>query len=178
MLPNVRKVSVPRCYRLFTSADAANVVQLHVFCDASENGIATIAYFRFEENGVIECAMIGSKTNVAPLKFLSISRLELQAAVVGVRLVGSIASSHRMKISRRVFWTDSRDVVCWIRSDHRRYSQFVAFRVSELVESTSAEEWKWVPTRANVADEGTKCVTAQKSVPMFLRGSDRMSKCE
>ncbi|XP_055645130.1 uncharacterized protein LOC129781108 [Toxorhynchites rutilus septentrionalis] len=156
VLPDVCRVSVPRCYRLSTSARSTNVVQLHVFCDASENGIAAIAYFRFKENGVTECAMVGSKTRVAPLRFLSIPRLELQAAVVGARLADSIASSHRIKISRRVFWTDSRDVLCWIRSDHRRYSQFVAFRVSELLETTGGDEWRWVPTRANVADEGTK----------------------
>ncbi|XP_053692180.1 uncharacterized protein LOC128740643 [Sabethes cyaneus] len=156
VLPDVRNVRVPRCYRVITSANTTNDVQLHIFCDASENGIAAVAYFRFEENGVIECAMIGSKTRVAPLKFLSIPRLELQAAVIGARLAGNIASSHRIKISQQIFWTDSRDVVCWIRSDHRRFSQFVAFRVSELLETTRVNDWRWVPTRLNVADDGTK----------------------
>ncbi|XP_053683167.1 uncharacterized protein LOC128733540 [Sabethes cyaneus] len=155
VLPDVRNVRVPRCYRVITSANTTNV-QLHIFCDASENGIAAVAYFRFEENGVIECAMIGSKTRVAPLKFLSIPRLELQAAVIGARLAGSIAGSHRIKISQQIFWTDSRDVVCWIRSDHRRFSPFVAFRVSELLETTRVNDWRWVPTRLNVADDGTK----------------------
>lgn len=155
-LPNVRLVSIPRCYRIETSAELTNNVELHVFCDASENGMAAVAYFRFEEEGKVECALIGSKTRVAPLKFLSIPRLELQAAVLGARLADCIAKSHRMKISRRVFWTDSRDVVCWLRSDHRRYSQFVAFRVSELLDTTQASEWRWLPTKKNVADEGTK----------------------
>ncbi|XP_053692633.1 uncharacterized protein LOC128741082 [Sabethes cyaneus] len=99
--------------------------------------------------------MIGSKTRGAPLKFLSIPRLELQAAVIGARLAGGIASSHRIKISQPIFWTDSRDVVCCIRSDHRRFSQFMAFRVSELLETTR-NDWRWVPTRLNVADDGTK----------------------
>ncbi|XP_058817888.1 uncharacterized protein LOC131681196 [Topomyia yanbarensis] len=118
--------------------------------------MAAVAYFRFEEEGKVECAMIGSKTRVAPLKFLSIPRLELQAAVIGARLAECIVKSHRMKIVRRVFWTDSRDVVCWSRSDHRRYSQFVAFRISELLDTTQVDEWRWLPTKANVADEGTK----------------------
>ncbi|XP_058817676.1 uncharacterized protein LOC131680985 [Topomyia yanbarensis] len=155
-LPNVHQVKIPRCYRIITSAKPANNVELHIFCDASENGMAAVAYFRFEEEGKVECAMIGSKTRVAPLKFLSIPRLELQAAVIGARLADCIAKSHRIKIMRRVFWTDSRDVICWLRSDHRRYSQFVAFRVSELLDTTQVDEWRWLPTKMNVADEGTK----------------------
>ncbi|XP_062541583.1 uncharacterized protein LOC134209602 [Armigeres subalbatus] len=155
-LPNVRQVSIPRCYRVITSAASTNRVELHIFCDASENGIAAVSYFRFEEEGTVECALIGSKTRVAPLKFLSIPRLELQAAVIGARFADCITKSHRIEISRRVFWTDSRDVICWLRSDHRRFSQFVAFRVSELLDTTQVNEWRWLPTKANVADEGTK----------------------
>ncbi|XP_055604205.1 uncharacterized protein LOC129752452 [Uranotaenia lowii] len=155
-LSNVRQVRIPRCYRTTTSAESSNSIELHIFCDASENGMAAVGYFRFEEEGKVECALIGSKTRVAPLKFLSIPRLELQAAVVGARLAGSIVSSHRIRITRRIFWTDSRDVVCWLRSDHRRYSQFVAFRISELLDTTEVGEWRWLPTKQNVADEGTK----------------------
>uniref|UniRef100_A0A182HZZ0 DUF5641 domain-containing protein n=1 Tax=Anopheles arabiensis TaxID=7173 RepID=A0A182HZZ0_ANOAR len=155
VLPTIQSVMVPRCYRLSTSAATPNI-QLHVFCDASEYGMAAVAYFRFEEDNVIECALIGSKTRVAPLKFLSIPRLELQAAVIGARLATSIAASHRLKIGQRVFWTDSRNVISWLKSDHRKYNPFVAFRVSELLEKTDVNEWRWLSTKTNVADEGTK----------------------
>ena len=119
--------------------------------------MAAIAYFRFEENGVMECALVGSKTKVAPLTFTSIPRLELQAAVLGARLASAKKALHRLHIAREVFWTDSKTVMCWINADHRRYSQFVAVRVSELVETTKAADWNWISTKANVADEGTKC---------------------
>ncbi|XP_058816615.1 uncharacterized protein LOC131679881 [Topomyia yanbarensis] len=156
LLPQVETVRVPRCYRHLTTVEGNNVIQLHVFVDASENGVAAVAYLRFEQNGVIECALVGSKTRVAPLRYLSIPRLELQAAVVGARLANSIMKSHRLNISARYFWTDSRDVVCWLRSDHRRYSQFVASRVGEILETTDLSEWNWLSTKLNVADEGTK----------------------
>ncbi|XP_062556768.1 uncharacterized protein LOC134221595 [Armigeres subalbatus] len=156
VLPRVRQVNIPRCYRIETSANPTSNLELHIFCDASENGIAAVAYFMFEEKGKVECSLVGSKTRVYPLKFLSIPSLELQAAVIGSRLADCIVKSHRLKIMRRVFWTDSRDVVCWLRSDHRRYSQFVAFRVSELLDTSKVSEWKWLSTKKNVADEGTK----------------------
>ncbi|XP_055586245.1 uncharacterized protein LOC129738941 [Uranotaenia lowii] len=179
-LPNVRQVRIPRCYRTTTSAESSNSIELHIFCDASENGMAAVAYFRFEEEGKVECALIGSKTRVAPLKFLSIPRLELQAAVVGARLAGSIVSSHRIRITRRIFWTDSRDVVCWLRSDHRRYSQFVAFRISELLDTTEVGEWRWLPTKQNVADEGTKWQRLPDFQPesRWFRGPDFLREPE
>ncbi|XP_058122772.1 uncharacterized protein LOC131293707 [Anopheles ziemanni] len=154
-LPEALKVSIPRCYRNTTSASVQHV-QLHVFCDASEYAMATVAYFRFKEGDTIECALIGSKTRVAPIKFASIPRLELQAALIGSRFSATILQEHRINIAKCVYWTDSKNVISWLRSDHRRYSQFVAFRVGEILEHTEVTDWRWLPTKMNVADEGTK----------------------
>ncbi|XP_062698812.1 uncharacterized protein LOC109398619 [Aedes albopictus] len=128
VLPQVEEVSVSRCYRVQTGVGENNVIQLHVFVDASEKGFAAVAFLRFEEDGIVECALIGAKTRVAPLRFVSIPRLELQAAVIGARLANDVMETHKLKPSQRFFWSDSRDVLCWLNSDHRRYSQFVAVR--------------------------------------------------
>lgn len=136
VLPEVAKVEIPRCFRTTTSIESSNEVQLHVFVDASETGFAAVAYLRFQERQTIETALVGSKTRVAPIKFLSIPRSELQASVIGVRLANTIQQSLTIKVNRRFFWTDSTDVISWIQSDHRRYSQFVAFRVSEILETS------------------------------------------
>ncbi|XP_062537886.1 uncharacterized protein LOC134206213 [Armigeres subalbatus] len=156
VLPRIESVRIPRCYRNYTTAAESNNIQLHVFVDASENGYAAVAYMRFEEAGSIECALIGSKTRVAPLRFVSIPRLELQAAVIGVRLARSIVDSHKLKPSQRFLWSDSRDVICWLNSDHRRYSQFVGCRIGEILELSEAYEWNWLSTKINVADDATK----------------------
>ncbi|XP_058447679.1 uncharacterized protein LOC131428053 [Malaya genurostris] len=154
VLPNMGMVKIPRCYRQRTTVHAD--VQMHTFSDASENGFAATVYLRYSEESVIECGLVGAKTRVAPLKFLSIPKSELQAAMLGVRLADTILASLSIKVGKRYFWTDSKDVLSWLKSDHRRYSQFVAFHVSEILESTNVVEWKWVPTKQNVADEATK----------------------
>ncbi|XP_058839786.1 uncharacterized protein LOC131695341 [Topomyia yanbarensis] len=87
---NKEKASVPRCYRTITTS--SSVIQLHVFVDASENGYAAVAYFRYEEGDSIECAFVAAKTRVAPLKYVSIPRLELQAAVIRMRLAKAVSS--------------------------------------------------------------------------------------
>ncbi|XP_058128499.1 uncharacterized protein LOC131292779 [Anopheles ziemanni] len=154
-LPQLEDVSIPRCYRQLVQLNRCKI-QLHVFVDAGRDGFTAVAYFRFEQEGTVEVALVGGKTSVAPLKYSSVPRMELQAATVGTRIATSIAKAHREKITERVFWTDSKDVICWINSDHRRYSTFVAQRVGEIAETTNTDEWRWVPTKLNVADEGTK----------------------
>ena len=157
VLHGVHKVNVPRCYRSKTSSIVeSNEVQLHVFVDASENGYAAVVYLRFQEHGIIECAFVTAKTRVAPLKYVSIPRLELQAAVIGARLAKDVGETHRIPVRKRFFWTDSRDVLSWLHSDHRRYSKFVGARIGEILENTALSKWFWIPTKQNVADEGTK----------------------
>jgi len=66
-------------------------VELHVFGDASEKEIGAVCYARYVfSDGRIEVAFVMAKTCVAPLRQLSISRLELQAAQLAVRLADII----------------------------------------------------------------------------------------
>lgn len=93
ILPQVETVRVPRCYSGTHSLNNCTDIQLHTFVDASEQGFATVAFLRFDFNGSTMCSIVASKTRVAPLKFLSIPRLELQAAVIGARLAQTITTS-------------------------------------------------------------------------------------
>ncbi|XP_055547019.1 uncharacterized protein LOC129731215 isoform X2 [Wyeomyia smithii] len=156
VLPLVQDVRIQRCYRSRTQIAPETRTQLHTFVDASEDGYAAVVYLLFQQKGVIECAIVAAKARVAPLKFVSIPRLELQTAVIGARLANTVVSSLSFKVDDKYFWTDSRDVLCWIRSDHRRYSQYVAFRVSTILETSDIANWRWVSSEDNVADEATK----------------------
>ncbi|KAM8701946.1 hypothetical protein ACLKA7_001290, partial [Drosophila subpalustris] len=49
-------------------------------------------------------------------------------------------------------WSDSKTDINWIHSDSRRCKQYVAHRVSEILESTNVAEWKWIPGTKNPAD--------------------------
>ncbi|XP_055542905.1 uncharacterized protein LOC129728484 [Wyeomyia smithii] len=158
VLPKVESVRIPRCLRTSTILSDCEV-QLHLFVDASENGIAAASFLRFEREGRVCCSLVAAKTRVAPLRYHSIPRLELQAALIGARLARTVTQSLSTQDHCKSYWTDSRDVLSWINSDHRRYSTFVACRVSEILDLTEAPDWRWVPSKLNVADDGTKWET-------------------
>lgn len=154
-LKGINNLRIPRCY----SAHITNAteIQLHVFADASEVAFAACGYWRIKRNdGGYDVLFVTGKTRCAPAKLLSIPRLELQAAVLATRLRSSIESCHELEISRVCFWSDSTTVLSWISSDHRRYKPFVGHRIAEILETTKESDWRYIPTRDNVADDATR----------------------
>ncbi|XP_045506279.1 uncharacterized protein LOC123702546 [Colias croceus] len=172
-LNDITKLRIPRWY-----GNTGGVkVELHVFCDASEQAYASAAYWRSEEpNGNVRIALISAKARVAPLKTQSIPRLELQAALIGVRLASAILKEHRLAVASHTYWTDSTTVLQWIRNDKARHTPFVANRLGEIAELTKINQWRWVPTADNVADDATRINNEEKNEndrwftgPAFLR---------
>ena len=122
-LQDIPCMKIPRCYSHNISDSN---VQLHIFCDASEKAFAAVAYVRVESEAGVDVAFVMARTRVAPLKAISIPRLELQAAVMASRLEKTLRAGHTIKFHAVHFWTDSKTVMCWLRSDSRRYKPFVA----------------------------------------------------
>ncbi|XP_062702726.1 uncharacterized protein LOC134285619 [Aedes albopictus] len=176
----LEEIRIPRAY--FPGVAASNIedLQLHIFVDGSETAYACVAYFRATIQGEYHCALVGGKAKVAPIKALSIPRLELQAALIGCRLMKTLCNSHSLPISQRVFWTDSKTVLSWIHSDHRRYRQFVACRIGEILSKSNPAEWRYVPSKVNVADDGTKWASGPNLKPdsRWLKGPDFLWKPE
>jgi hypothetical protein len=153
-LKGITDLKIPRCYSW--NAYQADSIQLHVFCDASEKAFAAVAYLRVEYEDQVDVSFAMGKTRVSPLKCVSIPRLELQSAVMAVRLADTIVEGHTLKIDEVHYWGDSKTVLYWIRSDSRDYKPFVSHRVGEIQEDSKVSNWHWVPTAENVADEATR----------------------
>ena len=155
-LKNLSNVTIPRQYLHYS--DAASI-QLHVFTDASESAYSAVLFWRtVTPNGEVGLSLIIAKAKVAPLKLTSIPRLELQAAVMGARLAEKVIEEHERKPDCKVFWTDSKTALTWIRTGSRSYKPYVAHRLAAIEECTKVNEWRWVPTKMNVADDATRDV--------------------
>lgn len=121
-MPRVKNVKILRLLSTKISPGTPKSIQLHVFVDAGEDAFSAVAYLQVEDENGIDCSFVGSKAKVAPLKYLSIPRLELMAAVLGKRLAISIGNAQCLKIDSRIIWSDSETVLSWLKSNHRKYS--------------------------------------------------------
>lgn len=153
LLESLKDVPIPRFLGLAPDVDW----ELHTFVDASEEAYAAVSYVRGRRpDGKLLCKLVMGKTRVAPVRATTMPRMELLAAVLGARLADTVKNAFVTPLKRRVFWTDSMDCLCWIRSSHRRYHPFVAARVNEILELSEENSWRWVPTDDNVADDATR----------------------
>ncbi|XP_058816184.1 uncharacterized protein LOC131679471 [Topomyia yanbarensis] len=156
LAPELDRVRIPRCYFPNYGQQSYQSLQLHVFVDASELAYCCVAYFRIIDGNTPRCILVASKAKVTPLQPQTIPRNELNAAVLGIRLMKTITENHNLPIQQRFLWTDSTTVLSWLKADPRKYRQYVAFRIAEILAETTIEEWNWVPTKMNIADHATK----------------------
>ena len=137
--------------------------ELHHFSDASNKGYGQCSYLRLtDEQGKIHCSFVVGKSRVAPLKPVTIPRLELTAAVVSVRVGTQLAKDLRLENVEEIFWTDSKVILGYISNESRRFHVYVANRVQEIQERTFPKQWRNVETKSNPADEGSRGVSARE----------------
>src|SRR5207302_3298641 len=72
------------------------------------------------------------------------------------RLGKFIVEQLEIKVHSIQYWTDSMTVMKWIRSEARQHHQFVANRIGNIQELSNADQWSWIPTKSNVADDATR----------------------
>ncbi|GBP97924.1 hypothetical protein EVAR_79014_1 [Eumeta japonica] len=75
---------------------------------------------------------------------------------MGCRLAASVKREMNSRITNTTYWTDSKTVLSWINADPRSFKPFVAHRLAEIEETSSAKNWRWVPSKDNVADDATR----------------------
>ena len=101
------------------------------------------------------------KVKISPTKATSIPRLELMAAVLGLRLSRKVSELLEVPFENCTLWTDSEDVICWIQGQSRRYKTFVANRISEIHQKSNPRQWRHVPTDLNCANDATRGLHAK-----------------
>ncbi|XP_055910658.1 uncharacterized protein LOC129945022 [Eupeodes corollae] len=160
--PIIKDIKIPR----WINYTPDMCVEIHGFCDASLSAYAAAVYSRISDSsGNVFINLLCSKTKVAPLKAISIPRLELCGAVLLTRLVNAVQSSLRLKNYHVYLWTDSMIVLYWIRDCPSRLETFVRNRVSKVqTESPPGCIWKHVPSEHNPADIASRGVMPQNLI--------------
>lgn len=98
-----------------------------------------------------------SKSQVAPLKVMTVPRLELQASVLATRIARVVTDEHDFFVIRRVFWSDSSTVLSWIRKGNLlSFKSIVGNRLGEISDNSLISECKYVLKKENPTDDGTR----------------------
>lgn len=146
-LPALTKIKIPRWLGISPSVGFS----LHGFSDASEKAFGAVVYVRVENTNGVRCTLIASRSRVAPLKKVTIPRLELCAAKLLGELLQTIKQACGFTYIKSTLWTDSAIVLQWMRKDAAALKPFVHNRVQSIL-STTDSDWRHVPTETNPAD--------------------------
>jgi hypothetical protein len=119
-LSSLSRVYVPRWL-----ATSRGNYQAHVFCDASKRAYGAALYIRSirEDKTLVHLAC--SKNRLAPIKRVTLPRLELLAALVGTRLLRYFCTATGYSVNQAILWSDTTAALGWIRSDPNRWKTFV-----------------------------------------------------
>ncbi|MDD9341262.1 MAG: hypothetical protein PV362_16785, partial [Providencia heimbachae] len=145
----LERLSVSRCLFRENPVD----IQCHGFSDASLLAYGACIYLRATyEDGSISCHLLCSKSKVAPLKNITLPRLELLGAMLLAKLYRHVFDTFVIKISKTVLWSDSSIVLAWLNTDANQLKMFVGNRVAEILDLTPAVMWRHVSGKDNLAD--------------------------
>ena len=125
-------------------------IEINIFCDASSEAYGAVPYVNYFS----KCpkkhipSFLSSKSCLALIKekFLTIPRLELQAAVLAIRLRNTISKLLDFSIDETRFWSDSQVVLKYIANKDTRFPVFVMNRLNEIRLHSTPEQWHHVPT--------------------------------
>ncbi|GFW30753.1 integrase catalytic domain-containing protein [Trichonephila clavipes] len=98
-VPQLNDFSIPRCYFSDPLVNNFKTFELHLFSDACTKAYGTVAYLRVtSSNKEILTSFVASKNRIAPLKTLTLPRLELMGALLSARLRSNILKSLKLDI--------------------------------------------------------------------------------
>ena len=161
-LPLLERIKINRCVKP-TGFGEPTIAQIHSFADASDKGLGQVSYLRLvNQEGQVNVSFLMAKARVAPVKPMSILRLELTAAVISVNVASMLSQELAYTNMQEVYYTDSSAVIGYINNDAKRFHSYVGNRVQHIRDRSEPHQWHHVEGENNPADEASRGVTADK----------------
>jgi hypothetical protein len=133
---------------------------VHVFGDASESAYGVVLYLTSIIDNDVTVRLICSRAILAPMKRVTLPRLELLAALVASWLLRYFCEATEY-ISQATLWSDSAIALAWMRGEPNRCKTFVCNRVTEILEYTALSQRRHCPGSENPADILSRGLHAQ-----------------
>ena len=174
-LKGLAEVKIPRCLR---SLEAVKSKRIVTFVDASQQAYGAAVYVRcVYRNAAITSRLIAAKSKVAPFTPMTVPRLELMGAILDLRLTQSLLTVLEAPMQSVTFYSDSTDVLWWVRGRGKDFRPFVANRIGEIQMFTEPSQWHAF-TEENPADLCTRGATPSELAdsPLWWNGPDWLTK--
>lgn len=174
-LPSLNNLQIPRQVLCVEPIR----VEIHGFADASLESYGACVYLRsvnkFHE---ISVKLLCAKSKVAPLKSITVPRLELCACLILAKLVHKVKESMNIAFDSCVLWTDSSVCLSWIQTPSHMLQIFVGNRVSQIQSLTLPEEWNHISSKDNPADVLSRGLSPEKlqECDLWWKGPTWLSK--
>lgn len=160
-LMHINQIKIPR----HVFCKNPTYVELHTFSDSSEASYGACAYIRCQLNDTeFSCRLISAKSKVAPLRPVTLPRLELTGAVLACRLAEKVKTSLTFNFNRCFYWSDSTITLSWIKASPDRWKKFVANRVGVIQNKSNIEDWFHVKSQDNPADLISRGISAESLI--------------
>jgi len=162
----LEQIRIPR----WVGFQPAVKVEHHGFCNASQKAYGAAIDLRFEVGHNIMTRLLTAKTRVAPVKAVSLPRLELCGALMLSEMIAAIPPNMPITDSDIFCWTDSTIVLAWLNKP--------ASRVTEITQVTSAEHWAHVRSEHNSADLASRGLSLRELVhsQLWWEGPDLLQQ--
>ncbi|XP_035205372.1 uncharacterized protein LOC118180384, partial [Stegodyphus dumicola] len=148
-LKPVENIKINRCIL----SNHPSKISLIGYADASEAAYGAVVYLIcVDEDHGSSSHLLASKSRVAPLKTLSIPRLELCACLLLAHLISKVSNSLKMHLDDIILCTDSTIALSWLKTSPHLLKTFVANRVSKIQRLVEPRHWKHVSSANNPAD--------------------------
>uniref|UniRef100_A0A1Y1L369 Integrase catalytic domain-containing protein n=2 Tax=Photinus pyralis TaxID=7054 RepID=A0A1Y1L369_PHOPY len=157
------------------------VVELHAFSDASQRAFGACLYLRsIDGYGRVKVALLAAKSRVAPLKNVTLPRLELSAAVLAAQLTDKFKNILRIDINKQYYWCDSMIVLAWLKNNPNKWQTYVANRVAEIQRFSNPENWYYVKSSDNAADLISRGMPPEQfvNIELWWKGPNWLSELE
>lgn len=145
----LQNIRIPRHVR----GPHTKYTDLHIFTDASQNAYGACAYIAtYSDDSPVLVRLLCAKGKVAPIKPVTMPRLELCGALVGAKLYQKIVKSWKISFDNVYLWSDSMIAISWIKMSPNLLKPFVQNRVIQINELTGELPWLHVAGKVNPAD--------------------------
>ena len=133
-LPDMKEITIKRCIKPSNSLENPVLI---IFSDGSNDAYGACAYARWRlSTGGFDSHLILSKNRLAPVKRISIDRIELYGAVLNKRIKTILQKQCRYRFQRCYHIVDSQIVHGMIHKESYGFNTFAATRIGEIQEGT------------------------------------------